>query len=99
MAPIQSAATMTAQGESIALAIALETADKVLINDLAGLQKMIEHQMRSHIGIDTFSFKGRRHSGPLFSRRHPVHLVKANRLAANGQQRLQKIVSTEGSPT
>ena len=52
--------TMTAQGESSAQAIALETADKVLINDLVGLQKMIEHQTaQSQRNRVSFRSKGR----------------------------------------
>jgi DNA-binding NtrC family response regulator/HAMP domain-containing protein len=90
-------ATMTAQGESIALAIALETADKVLINDLAGLQKMIEDQMGSHSGIGyLFIQRGDDILAHSFRGGLPSHLVKANRLAANGQQHLQEIVSTDG---
>lgn len=92
-------ATMTAQGESIALAIALETADKVLVNDLAGLQKMIEHQMRSHSGIGyLFIQKGDDILAHSFRGGLPSNLAKANRLAASGHQHLQKIVSTEGVP-
>ncbi|MBI5582423.1 MAG: sigma 54-interacting transcriptional regulator [Deltaproteobacteria bacterium] len=91
--------TMMAQGESIALAIALETADKVLINDLAGLQKMIEHQMGSHNGIGyLFVQRGNEILAHSFRGGLPTNLVKANRLAPDGRQRLQKIVSTDGIP-
>jgi two-component system response regulator HydG len=39
---------LTAQGENLAHAIALEVADKVLINDLVALQKTLDHQQRSN---------------------------------------------------
>jgi DNA-binding NtrC family response regulator/HAMP domain-containing protein len=89
--------TMTAQGESIAQAIALETADKVLINDLVGLQKMIEHQMRSHRGIGyLFIQRDNEILAHSFPGNIPQLLIKANRINPDGQRRIQKIVSTEG---
>ena len=91
--------TMTAQGESSAQAIALETADKVLINDLVGLQKMIEHQMRSHNGIGyLFIQRDDEILAHSFPGNIPPDLLQANRLAPDGQQRIQKIVSTDGVP-
>ena len=42
---------MTAQGENLAQAIALEAADPVLINDLVSLQVMLDHQIRSHSAL------------------------------------------------
>ncbi len=91
--------TMTAQGESSAQAIALETADKVLINDLVGLQKMIEHQMRSHNGIGyLFIHRDDEILAHSFPGNIPPNLLQANRLAPDGQQRIQKIVSTDGVP-
>jgi DNA-binding NtrC family response regulator/HAMP domain-containing protein len=90
-------ATMTAQGESIALTIALETTDKILINDLAGLQRMVEHQMRSHNQIGyLFIQRGDEILAHSFPGNVPQNLLKANRPAADGHRRLQKIVSTEG---
>ena len=91
--------TMMAQGESLAQAIALETADKVLINDLVGLQKMIEHQIRSHNGIGyLFIHRDDEILAHSFPGNSPPNLLKANRLAPDGQQRIQKIVSTDGVP-
>lgn len=37
-----------AQAESLAHAVALEATDKILINDLVALQKMLDHQKRSN---------------------------------------------------
>ncbi len=39
------------QAESLAHAVALESAEKVLTNDLVALQKMLDHQMRSNPNI------------------------------------------------
>ena len=89
--------TMRAQGESLAQAIALETADRVLINDLVGLQKMIEHQLRSHGGIGyLFVQRGDEVLAHSFPGNIPPGLPKANGLAPDGRQRAQKIASTGG---
>lgn len=89
--------TMIAQGESIAQAIALETADKVLINDLVGLQKMIEHQMRSQSGIGyLFIQRGDEILAHSFPGNIPLRLLKANGVSPDGRKRIQKIASTEG---
>ena len=42
---------MSAQAQNLAHAVALDAADKILINDLVSLQKMLDHQMRSHPNI------------------------------------------------
>ena len=39
------------QAESLAHAVALESAERVLTNDLVALQKMLDHQMRSNPNI------------------------------------------------
>lgn len=89
--------TMIAQAESIALAIALETADKVLTHDLVGLQKMIEHQMRSHRGIGYLFIQK---NGEILAHNFPGYipqsLLKANQAAPGDQRHIQKIASTEG---
>lgn len=89
--------SMTAQGENIAQAIALETADKVLVNDLVGLQKMIEHQMRSHREIGyLFLLRGDEVLAHSFPAHIPHDLLKANDVTPDGQKRIQKIASTQG---
>ena len=89
--------TMMAQGESMAQAIALETADRILINDLVGLQKMIEHQLRGHSGIGyLFIQRGDEILAHSFPGNLPAGLLKANGLAPDGRQRAQKIASTGG---
>ena len=89
--------TMIAQGENIAQAVALETADKVLINDLVGLQKMLEHQLRSHGGLRyLFIQRGEEILAHTFPGEIPVDLLKANAVTSEDQRRIQKIASTEG---
>ena len=89
--------TMRAQGESLAQAIALETADRVLINDLVGLQKLIEHQLRSHSGIGyLFVQRGDEILAHSFPGNIPPGLLKANGLTRDDRQRTQKIASTGG---
>ena len=41
-------AAVTAQADSLGHAVALEVAEKELLNDLVALQKMLDHQMRSN---------------------------------------------------
>jgi len=42
---------VTAQAENLAHAVALEATDKVLVNDLVALQKMLDHQLSSNPSI------------------------------------------------
>ena len=89
--------TMIAQGENLAHGVALETADKVLINDLVGLQKMLEHQMRSHSGLGyLFIQRGDEILAHTFPGEIPMGLLKANALASDDRRRIQRIASTEG---
>jgi two-component system response regulator HydG len=89
--------TMIAQGENIAHAVALETADKVLINDLVGLQKMLAHQMRSHNGLGyLFIQRGDDILAHTFPGEIPMGLLKANTAASEDQRQIQRIASTEG---
>ncbi|MEW6668631.1 MAG: sigma 54-interacting transcriptional regulator [Thermodesulfobacteriota bacterium] len=89
--------TMTAQGESIAQAVALEAADRVLVNDLVSLQKMLDHHLRSH-GMLAYLFihQGEEVLAHTFSGGVPAGLPRANPLTADGQSRLQRVVSARG---
>lgn len=89
--------TMMAQGENIAHAIALETADKVLINDLVGLQKMLEHQLRSNNGLGyIFIQRGEEILAHTFPGEIPIGLLQANTVTSEDQRQIQKIASTDG---
>ncbi|MFH1122866.1 MAG: RNA polymerase subunit sigma-54, partial [Pseudomonadota bacterium] len=89
---------MTAQAENLAQAVALEAADKILINDLVALQKTVDHHTRSHPTIAyLFILRGGEeilaHS---FSGGIPAGLIKANQAPSGGETHLQKVVSTQG---
>jgi DNA-binding NtrC family response regulator/HAMP domain-containing protein len=89
--------TMIAQGENIAQAVALETADKVLTNDRVGLQKMLEYQLRGHNALGyLFIERGEEILAHTFAAEIPIGLLKANALTSDDQRRIQKIASTEG---
>ncbi len=89
--------TMTAQVENLAHAVALEAADKILINDLVSLQKMLDHQIRSHATISyLFILKNDEILGHTFKKGVPAGMMKANALSAGNQPHFQKIASTEG---
>lgn len=90
--------TMTAEAENLAFAVALEAADKVLINDLIALQKMLDHQMRSHLPAIVYLFVLR--DGEIlahtFPKAVPTDLVTANTPASPKHSRIQKIASIKG---
>jgi HAMP domain-containing protein len=88
---------MTAQGENLAHAIALEAADKILINDLVALQKMLSHQMRSNPSI-AYLFIQKEHQilAHTFPKGVPVELLDANDLSSGNDFSFQKIASTNG---
>ena len=89
--------TMTAQGENIAHSVALEAVDRVLINDLVSLQKMLDHQLRSHGTLAyLFIHKGDEVLAHTFREGVPPGLFRANSITGDGHSRLQRIVSAKG---
>jgi len=88
---------LTAQGENLAHAIALEAADKVLINDLVGLQKMLDSQLRSNPAVDyLFVENDGRILAHTFPTGVPARLIGANRPPDPDRHGIQKIGSTQG---
>ena len=88
---------LTAQAENLAHAMALEAADKILINDLVALQKVLDHQMSSHPAIAyLFVHRDGQVLAHTFPSGLPADLVDANALAAGEEMHLRKIVSTGG---
>ncbi|MEW6531744.1 MAG: sigma 54-interacting transcriptional regulator [Thermodesulfobacteriota bacterium] len=88
---------LTSQAENLAHAIALEAADKVLINDVVGLQKMLDHQLRSNPSIAyLFVLRDGRIVAHTFSRGVPAGLIGANAPEGPAEGRLQKIAATAG---
>ncbi|MBU2498684.1 MAG: RNA polymerase subunit sigma-54, partial [Proteobacteria bacterium] len=88
---------MTAQAENLAQGVALEAADKILINDLVALQKTLDHHMASHPTIAyLFILRGEEILAHSFSGGIPAGLIRANQAPSGGETHLQKIVSTQG---
>src|SRR5512139_3354143 len=88
---------LTVQAENLAHAVALEAADKILINDLVALQKMLDHQMHSHPAIAyLFVHRDGQILAHTFPSGLPSDLLEANTLAAGEEMHLRKIVSTGG---
>jgi two-component system response regulator HydG len=86
---------MTAQGENLAHAVALDAADKILINDLAALQKMLDHQLRSNPAIAyLFIFRDGRILAHTFEKGVPADLLNANIIKSGDQAHFQEITST-----
>jgi two-component system response regulator HydG len=89
--------SMTAQAENLAHAVALEAADKILINDLVSLQKSLDHHIHSNPYIAyLFIYRDGRVLAHTFDNGIPAELIDANHLNPAEQTRFQEIVSTAG---
>jgi transcriptional regulator with GAF, ATPase, and Fis domain len=88
---------ITAQAENLAHAVALEATEKILINDLVALQKMLDHQMRSNQSLAyLFVYRDGRILAHTFALGVPAQLIDANRALSQDEGQLQRIVSSEG---
>jgi len=90
-------ASMTAQAENLAQAVALDATDKILTNDLVALQKMLDYHMTSNShAAYIFIIRDSQVLAHTFTHGIPVELLGANDviLANYGHQR--EIVSTQG---
>jgi two-component system response regulator HydG len=86
-----------AQAENLAHSVALEATDKILINDLVALQKMLDHQMRSNSTLSyLFAIKDNEILAHTFSNGVPAAIINANRADPGDKFRLQKIASVGG---
>jgi len=86
-----------AQAENIAQSLALDAADKILINDLVALQKLIDDQRRSNPSISyIFIVRDKRIPIHTFPKGIPERLISANAPIDNLHGRLEKIVSDQG---
>ncbi len=89
--------TASAQAENLAHVVALEATDKILINDMVALQKMLDHQIHSNPSLSyLFIKKGGDVLAHTFTHGIPAALINANHAHSGEQFRLQEIVSTEG---
>jgi two-component system response regulator HydG len=88
---------MSAQAENVAHAVALEAAEKILVNDLVALQKMLDHHIRSHSNLSyLFIQRDGQVLAHTFRKGIPAGLLKANTLTPGKAMRFQKIASTKG---
>jgi DNA-binding NtrC family response regulator/HAMP domain-containing protein len=72
-------ATISGQAENLAHAVALEAADRILINDLVGLQKLLDQHLRSNPGLNyLFVVKEGRVLAHTFPQGVPIGLVDVN---------------------
>ncbi len=84
------------RAEKIAHNLALDAADKILINDLVALQKLLDDQMASESAIGyLFVVKDGRILSHTFSAGVPVELIKANDSLETQKGHLQKIISDD----
>ncbi|MEW6673517.1 MAG: sigma 54-interacting transcriptional regulator [Thermodesulfobacteriota bacterium] len=87
----------TAQAENIAHSIALEAADKLLINDLVTLQKMLEHHIGSNPSVAyLFIVRDGQIITHTFADGFPAELMGANGTFQDDRTRLKTIISTKG---
>jgi two-component system response regulator HydG len=89
--------TLVAQAENMAHAVALEATEKVLINDLVSLQKMLDHQLRSTSSLAyLFVVKEDRVLAHTFTNGMPIDLIEANGVRADGQAAFKEIETEKG---
>ena len=86
-----------AQAENLAHAMALDATDKILINDLVALQKMLDDKINSNPTV-AYLFINR--DGQLlahtFTKGVPIELIEANTIVGGDRGRFKKIASTTG---
>ncbi|MEJ2658048.1 MAG: sigma 54-interacting transcriptional regulator, partial [Desulfobacterales bacterium] len=83
-----------ARGENIAHNLALDAADKILINDMVSLQNLLDDRVRSNPKIAyLFVVRDNRVLTHTFSEGVPVDLINANAPENNHQGHLKKIIS------
>ena len=86
---------VTAQADSLGHAIALEAAEKVLLNDRVALQKMLDHQMRSNPSLAyLFVLRDGKILAHTFGKGVPTELIDANRASSEDLGHMQQIAST-----
>ena len=87
---------MVGQAENLANAMALDAADKILINDLVALQKMLDQQTHSNplVGY-IFVLKGDQILAHNFEQGVPAGLIGANKVIGD-KPHFREVVSTKG---
>jgi two-component system response regulator HydG len=88
---------MVGQSENLAHGIALDAADRVLINDLVGLQKMLDQQRRIHPALAyLFILKDGQVLAHTFDGGPPTGLLAANQPLSPSQPGFRRVVSPQG---
>jgi two-component system response regulator HydG len=88
---------MVGQVEHAAQAIALDAADKILVNDLVALQRLLDQQMQSNPTLGyILIIRDGRVLAHTFEHGVPGELLGANGTVAGEQPRLREIVSQKG---
>jgi len=90
-------AAATTHAENLSHQIALQAADKILINDLVSLQKLIDHHMRSHSSLSyLFILKDGEVLAHSFPNGLPVNLIDLNGTESSGEGNVLKIRTESG---
>ncbi|MBW2239445.1 MAG: RNA polymerase subunit sigma-54, partial [Deltaproteobacteria bacterium] len=86
-----------AQAENLAHDLAMDAADKILINDLVALQKMLDDKISSNPNLSYFFIiKNNQILAHTFSQGVPTELINANHIIAGETGNFQKIASITG---
>jgi transcriptional regulator with GAF, ATPase, and Fis domain len=86
--------TMFSQAENLAHTVALDAADKILLNDLVALQRMLDQQTQSNPAIAyIFVMRDDRVLAHTFEQGVPVQLLAANGISPSQQPSFKEIVS------
>lgn len=87
---------MMGQSEKLAHSIAHEASDRILINDLVGLQKLLDEQRRIHPNLAyVFIFKDGRILAHTFDQGVPAGLLEINRPVSQQQPGFRQVISKE----
>ena len=90
-------ASLTAQAENLAQAVALDATDKILTNDLVALQKMLDYHMTSNThAAYIFIIRDNQVLAHTFTQGIPGELLGANDVILDNYGHQREIVSTEG---
>jgi two-component system response regulator HydG len=90
-------ASLNAQAENIAQAVALDATDKILTNDLVSLQKMLDYHISSDPNIAyLFVVKDNQVLAHSFTRGIPIELLGANDTILDNYNNHKEIISTKG---
>jgi len=86
-----------AQADNIAHKLALDVADKILINDLVAVQKLLDDQIYSNPAVAyLFVIKDGRVLAHTFAGGIPLELITANQLQDSDKGHLNKVINEHG---